>query len=105
MSSLSEFVKFAQLPIKPKSPDMIEKQEVLIPLIKKVFPDWTGKFINNPLLDSIEVMMRKGVYLVTVRFSNKDFLKPSQQRDDYFVSLLDAAKSKHDLNSVVKEQS
>ncbi len=56
----------------------------------------------HPVMDCIEVMMRKGVHLVTVRFSNKDFLKPSQQRDDYFISLLNAAKSRHDLNPIVK---
>jgi hypothetical protein len=105
MSSFTESLKFAQPPYEAKSADMLEKQEILIPLIKNVFPDWRGDFISNPITNSIEVMMRKGIHFVTVRFSNKDFLKPSQERDDYFLSLLFEARSKHESNPVVKVQS
>jgi hypothetical protein len=102
MSSFTESLKFAQPLYEAKSADMLEKQEVLIPLIKNVFPDWTGNFINKPIADSIEVMMRQGIHFIIVRFRNEDFLKPSQQRDDYFLSLLFEAKSKHESNPVVK---
>jgi hypothetical protein len=76
---------------------MSEKEEILKPLARQVFPYWECSFIDNPLLDAVQLMMRQGDRYILVRFNNEDFLKGStQERDAYFLSLLFNAKSEHD---------
>ena len=99
MSSLTEPLKFAQLSRKPKSATMVEKQEILKPLIKSVFPNWRGNFIDNSLLNSTEVMMRKGDRFVHVVFKNGIFLTAPNERDASALALLQNAKQKYEVQS------
>jgi hypothetical protein len=77
---------------------MSEKEEILKPLARQVFPYWECSFIDNPLLDAVQLMMRQGDRYILVRFNNEDFLLKgsTQERDAYFLSLLFNAKSEHD---------
>lgn len=97
MSSLIESVKFAQIPRKRKSAEMVEKQAILTPLINSIFPDWHGNFIDNPTMDLIEVMMRKGNRFMHIVFYNDHFLKPQEERDAYFIGLLQVVNQRHEL--------
>jgi len=97
VSSLIESVKFAQIPRKPQSAEMVEKQAILTPLINSIFPDWHGDFIDNPLMDSVEVMMRKGNRFMHIVFYNDHFLKPQKERDAYFICLLQVVNQSHEL--------